>query len=42
MSEVGDVKETYKRRLIASRPDVRWRDHVMRGIQAMENVNWKR
>jgi hypothetical protein len=42
MPEERDVKEIYKRRLIASSPVGRWMDNVMRGIQAMETVSWKR
>jgi hypothetical protein len=42
MPEERDVKEMYKWRLIASRPVGLWRDNVMKGIQAMETVNWKR
>jgi hypothetical protein len=40
--EESDVKGTYKLKLIASRPVGRWMDNVMKGIQAMETVNWKR
>jgi hypothetical protein len=42
MPEERDVKEIYKRRLIASRPVGRWMDNVMKCIRAMEAVNWKR
>jgi hypothetical protein len=42
MPEERDVKEIYTWRLIASSPVGRWRDNVMKGIQAMEAVSWKR
>jgi hypothetical protein len=46
MTEERDVKKTYKWKLIASRPvgrtKIRWMHNVMKGIQAMEIVNWKR
>jgi hypothetical protein len=46
MPEERDVKKTYKWKLIASRPaecpKIRWMHNVMKGIQAMEIVNWKR
>jgi hypothetical protein len=46
MPEERDVKEIYKWKLIASRPvgrpKIRWMDNVMKGIQAMKIVNWKR
>jgi hypothetical protein len=44
--EGRDVKKTYKWKLIASRPVGRqrfkWVDNVMRDIQAMKIVNWRR
>jgi hypothetical protein len=46
MPEERDVKKIYIWKLIASRrvggPKIRWMDNVMKGIQAMESVNWKR
>jgi hypothetical protein len=46
MPEEGDVKKIYKWKLIASRPighpKIRWVDNVMKDIQAMKIVNWKR
>jgi hypothetical protein len=46
MPEERDVKETYKWELIASRPvgrpKIMWMHNVMKGIQAMEIVNWRR
>jgi hypothetical protein len=44
--EEKDVKEMYKWKLIASRPvgrpEIRRMDTVMKGIQAMKIVKWKR
>jgi hypothetical protein len=44
--EQRDVKKIYKWKPMASRPVGRpknsWMDNVMKGIQAMEIVNWKR
>jgi hypothetical protein len=44
--EERDVKGIYKLKLIASRaagrPKIRWLDNVMKSIQAMKIVNWKR
>jgi hypothetical protein len=41
-----DVKKIYKWRRIASRPvghpKIRWMGNVMKDIQAMKVVNWKR
>jgi hypothetical protein len=41
-----DVKKIYKSKLIASRPvgcpKIMWMDNVMKYIQAMKIVNWKR
>jgi hypothetical protein len=46
MSEERDVKKVYKWKLIASRPvgrpKIRWMDNVMKDIQAVKIVNWKR
>jgi hypothetical protein len=46
MPEETDVKKLYKWKLIASRPvghqKIRWTANVMKGIQAMRTVNWKR
>jgi hypothetical protein len=46
MPEERDVKEMCKWKLIASRPvgrpKIRWMDNVMKDIQAMKIVNWKR
>jgi hypothetical protein len=42
MPEERDVKTIYKWKLIASRPVGRWVDTVIKGIQMMETVNWKR
>jgi hypothetical protein len=42
MLEERDVKKIYKWRLIASRPVRLWMDTVMKGIQAVKTVNWKR
>jgi hypothetical protein len=46
MPEEKDVKKIYTRKLIASRPvgrpKIRWMDNVMKDIQAMKIVNWKR
>jgi hypothetical protein len=44
--EERDVKKIYKWKLIASRPvahpKIRWMDNVLKDIQSMKNVNWKR
>jgi hypothetical protein len=44
--EEREVKKIYIWELIASRPvghpKIRWMDNVMKGIQAMKTVNWKR
>jgi hypothetical protein len=41
-----DVKKIYKLKLIGSRlvgrPKIRWMDNVMKDIQAVKIVNWKR
>jgi hypothetical protein len=46
MPEERDVKKIYKWKLIASTPfgcpRIRWMDNVMKDIQAMKIVNWKR
>jgi hypothetical protein len=46
MPHERDVRKIYKWKLIASRPvgrpKIRWMDNVMKGIQAMKIVNWKR
>jgi hypothetical protein len=46
MPEERDVKKIYKWKLIASRPvgcpTIRWMDNVMKDIQAVKIVNWKR
>jgi hypothetical protein len=46
MPEERDVKKVYKWKLIASgpvgRPKSRWMDDVMKDIQAVKIVNWKR
>jgi hypothetical protein len=46
MPEERDIKKMYKWKLIASRPvgrpKIRWMENVMKGIQAMRIVNWKR
>jgi hypothetical protein len=43
MPEERDVKKICKCRLIASRRSkIRWMDNLMKGIQAMKTVNWKR
>jgi hypothetical protein len=39
--EEKDVKKIYKWRPITSRSVGRWMDNVMKGIQAIETVNWK-
>jgi hypothetical protein len=45
MSEERAVKKIYKWKLTASRPvgrpNIRWMDNAMKGIQAMKPVNWK-
>jgi hypothetical protein len=40
--EERDVKKIYKWRLVASIPVGRWMDNVMKDIQAMKIVYWKR
>jgi hypothetical protein len=44
--EERDVKKIYKWKLIAprpiGRPKIRWMDNVMKDIQEMKIVNWKR
>jgi hypothetical protein len=46
MLEERDVKKIYKWKLIAAgpvgRPKIMWVDNVMKDIQAMKIVNWKR
>jgi hypothetical protein len=46
MPEDIDVKRIYKWKLIAARPigrpKIMWMDNVIKGIQAMMIVNWKR
>jgi hypothetical protein len=46
MPEEKDLKKIYQWKLIASRavgrPKIRWMDNVMKDIQAMKIVNWKR
>jgi hypothetical protein len=46
MPEERDVKKIYKWKVVASmpvkRPKIRWIDNIMKGIQAMKTVNWKR
>jgi hypothetical protein len=46
MFEERDIKKIYKWKLIASRPvgrpKIRRMDDVMKGIQTMKIVNWKR
>jgi hypothetical protein len=42
MPEERDVKKIYKWKPITSRPVGLWMDTVMKGIQALKIVNWKR
>jgi hypothetical protein len=46
MPEGRDVKKVCKWKLIASRPagraKIRWMDNVLKDIQAVKIVNWKR
>jgi hypothetical protein len=46
MPEERDIKKIYIWKLIASGlvgcPKIRWMDNVMKDIQAMKTVNWKR
>jgi hypothetical protein len=46
MREEWDIKKICKEKLIGSRPvgrpKIRWMDNVLKGIQAMKIVNWKR